>query len=111
VRSPDKPSTYTLIQTSLRIVPSLVEKELCPYKVHENRKTNAGQPATDLQVQLAAERAACADLKKRIASLESAPLKQQQQKKNKTQKTQKTQAVAVGGQEALPGACEYVHQC
>lgn len=70
-----------------------------------------GNRTTDLHVQLAAERAACADLKKRIASLESAPPKQQQQqqkKKKNTQKTQKTQAAAVGGQEALPGACEYV---
>ena len=66
-----------------------------------------GNPTTDLRVQLAAERAACADLKRRIAGLESAPSKQQQQRK-KTQKVQKTQAAVAGGQEALPGACEYV---
>ena len=58
-----------------------------------------------MHAQLATERAACADLKKRIASLESkasAP-KQQQQQKQQTQR--KTQA---GSQEALPGSCEYI---
>ena len=79
---------------------------LVSYRYRRNGR-QAANPTTELYVQLQAERAACADLKKRIANLEakdSAPKKSQKQPASKP----KTQAAVEGKQEALPGACEYV---